>query len=577
MKRSLIFDGQLLQTDAWHRGMGKYILRVLDELQSEYSEETEIAVLLNVNLPCDPSRFETLQRNYPNIRIISCDLPLPDSKAKDKGSGDYKKKLNAIVNKEFQGTEKFYLLTSLFLFDFVADFPDNCHKLMLFYDLTPLLFWRDLGGYFPHEWYMERFKRVYEAEHIFAISETTREDLLMVFGLSPEGITSINGGYTKISKNKTKPKGFEVPPRYVLFPTGDLPHKNNDLTVRAFNQYCLKHRNPVKMLITSYFSDQSKQRLLAMSDHVIFTNNVSDDELEWLHEEAEAIIFSSKYEGLGMPMLDAVADKKPIVASNIPVFREMSKQAFYFFDPLDSDDLESQIQQALERRGFRDKLQHYPGIMTKYTWAKTAGRLHSYLIHPTWTVSSGLNQKRILNKPRIAVCSLHPGITGQDGRLSEQLHYSLRDKFRVDYYFDSNGLNFRELERPTFLDLMDCHVSDVNQMGLSTYPEYELVIYILDKFAIPSRVAQRAVVLPGMIVSGPISGLNEQGELLKQLIFDNASCVYLYNAKGFYEYQKIVSRISVEVTRQHTDPSRTVKILKRGAGKRGIIKQLKRA
>ena len=576
MARSLIIDGQILQTDGWYRGMGKYLLQVLGELSRNYTEDTEIALILNDNLLQDQQRFETLHYLFPNVKIMHWDLPVPDHKKPRKGAKQYQKQLTQYVDQNFPDTEKFYLMTALFLFDFFAEFPRGSRKLALFYDLTPLLFWRDLGGYFPRDLYMERFNRLYEAEHIFAISETTRQDLLNVFGLNPELVTNINGGFIKIAEEPIKPKGFTVPSKFVLFPTGNLPHKNNLLTVKAFNRYCLKNKDNTKLLITSHFSDEAKRHLTSQSKHIVFTDNVSDNELEWLYENAEAIIFSSKYEGLGMPILDAVANKKPVVASVIPVFKEMTRDAFYFFDHENIDDLEQQIEQALAKHGFKGKLQHYPDIMDKYTWAKTTDKIAAYVADNQKRPADHVPAAQSRPKPRIAVCSLSPGIKDQIGRLSEQLYFSLKDQFKIDYYFDSQGLNFRELERPTFLDLMDCQAFDITRLGLNTYPKYDLVVYIIDKAAIPSRVAQRAVVLPGVVISGDLSGLVSERKLMKQLILAKPNENYVYNAKGFTEYQNIASYLSAMVTRAREHQNAAVGILKKGGSKRKTIRRLKK-
>jgi len=575
MKRSLIIDGQILQTNAWYRGMGKYVLQVLDELSRNYAGQIDIGLLLNDRILCDKTRFETLRYLYPNIKLIHADLPLPKSTKREE-TEPYKKQLNQCIEKQFPGTEKFYLLTALFLFDFFTEYPDGCHKLVLFYDLTPLLFWHDLGGYFPEELYMQRFNRVFEAEHIFAISETTRQDLLKVFGLNPTLVSNINGGFIKIADKTSRPKDFTVPAKFILFPTGDLPHKNNALTVKAFNEYCLKHKGKLKLLITSHFSDKSKEYLQSLSDHIIFTGNVSDNELEWLYENADAIIFSSKYEGLGMPILDAIANRKPIITSKIPVFEEMSKSAFYYFNPEDSEELERQIEQALLKRKFEDKRKHYNEVMDKYTWAKTTEKIYAYITQEVENKSLESNNAKLSRKkPRLAVCALHPGIKGPIEQLSEQLYFSLKNDFQVDYYFDSNGQNFRDFGRPTFLNLTDCKVLDITQLDLSSYQKYEVVVYILDELAIPSRVAQRAIVLPGIIIKGDLQGLDKQGQLMEQLILNSSDCIYVYQEAEFSEYQNIASYISVKMNELHEHPSPAIRILKKGGSKRRILNQLR--
>lgn len=579
MQRSLIIDGQILQTDGWYRGMGKYIVQVLEELNRNYSKDIDIALLLNNNLSYDKSRLETLKLLCPNIKIMSLDLPVPTKQNRNKDAKVYKKQLSLHIDRLFPNTEKFYLLTSLFLFDFFTEFPDNCHRLVVFYDLMPLLFWKDLGGYFPQELYMARFTKLYEAEHIFAISETTRRDLLKVFGFNPDLVTNINGGFIKIADKPSKPKNFIVPTRYILFPTGSLQHKNNELTVRAFEHYCSKNKSNIKLLITSHFSKQAKTELHALSKHIIFTDNVSDQELEWLYENAEAIIFSSKYEGLGMPILDAVANKKPVIASRIPVFEEMTKHAFYFFDPENSAALVSQIEEALAKSNLKKRFEHYPRIMNKYTWANTTKALFSYIQKPHQLISDTPGVKTPApNTQRIAICSLHPGINeGKIYHLSEQLYSSLKDILHVEYYFDSKGLNFRELERPTFLAELGCKVFDIDNLNLSTYSQYDLVVYILDGASVPSRVAQRAAVLPGIVISGVFSGLNQQGELFKQLILDNALNNYVYNDKGYEEYKDIVAYITSNALQQRLQPATDVSIIKNGGSKRTIADQLTRA
>src|SRR5690606_28149825 len=108
-------------------------------------------------------------------------------------------------------------------FDFFAQFPHECHKMLMMYDITPLMFWQDLGAYFLPHLYMKRFEQIYEADLILSISETVRRDVLETFGLDPEKVVNIDGGFSKKS-TAVKPKGFKIPPHYGLLPTGDLPH-----------------------------------------------------------------------------------------------------------------------------------------------------------------------------------------------------------------------------------------------------------------------------------------------------------------------------------------------------------------
>jgi len=68
-------------------------------------------------------------------------------------------------------------------------------------------------------------------------------------------------------------------------------------------------------------------------------NSVSDDLLQCLYKDAEAVICASKREGFGLPLVEAMHYKKPIIASDIDVFREIGKDYPIYFKPGNSDDL----------------------------------------------------------------------------------------------------------------------------------------------------------------------------------------------------------------------------------------------
>jgi glycosyltransferase involved in cell wall biosynthesis len=77
--------------------------------------------------------------------------------------------------------------------------------------------------------------------------------------------------------------------------------------------------------------------MTAYSDDIVFTGNVSEGTMKWLFDNCAFLVFPSEYEGLGLPVLEAIDSKKQIACSDISVFRELSATAFLFFDPLDPE------------------------------------------------------------------------------------------------------------------------------------------------------------------------------------------------------------------------------------------------
>jgi glycosyltransferase involved in cell wall biosynthesis len=491
----LILDGQLFQTGAWHRGMGKYMLQVIKKI-SETKPDYELAILFNDTIPTDSIRFETITYLAPGFKHLHVRLPVVH-----KGNGGekaYIAQLDNYLNSVYKSDDTVsFMLTSLFMFDVYAQFPVRANeKTIIFYDLIPLLNWKELGGYFPPEVYMKRFIQINDADTIFCISKTTQDDLISIFGLSSEKTVNINGGFTDHHHEAEKPKNFIVPGKYVLFPTGDLPHKNNELVFAAFRDVVAKDKS-VHLLVTSRFNGSTREKLLAIcSENVIFTGNVTDEELQYLYENAAIILFGSKYEGLGLPVLDAVFHNKPVVASRISVFTEMSPDAFYFFDVDNSFEASDTILSALGREGFSQKQLLYTEILSRYDWRRVAEEIVS---HITFTKSPRTILDQPLKKKRIAFVSPNPGINPNVYGLGERIYFSLISLgVKVDYYFDSEGKSHQQMIRPTFVDFMnDTGVFDIKRLTIAKYKDYDAIFYAVDEMALSFKLGRTMAVLPG--------------------------------------------------------------------------------
>ncbi|HET9850437.1 MAG TPA: glycosyltransferase family 1 protein [Candidatus Saccharimonadales bacterium] len=510
--KNIIFDGQVLQTDAWYRGMGRYTLQLLHSLSDMPSQDIKLHIIFNKNINCAPERFEVIKYLCPNVEQIIADLPVATDRSASERA--YKRKLTSLLKKSISGSDNYFVITSLFSFSFFAQFPNNCRKILLFYDLTPLLFWKDLGGYFPPHLYMKRFRQVYEADIITTISGTILKDVISVFGFEPNRVVNINGGFTKSTNKAIKPKRIGRTKKYLLFVSGDLPHKNNEFAVKGFAKYKKLSGSNVDLVISSTFSEQSQQELMKIYPDVIFSGNVSDEELEWLYEHAQAVLFASKYEGLGIPILDAVFNNKPVIASSIPVFKEMTDK-FYFFNPNREDELVSAIHNGLAKKDFAERQKDYSAILNKYSWQNTANEFIGAI--------KSAPENLIVKKPaeKIALVSVHPGISGQVGRLAEPLNYWLSKDFIVDYYFDSTGLSITKMERPTFLDQLNVRVADITEMTPRAYRSYTEVIFLLDNKSLRYKTAEFAAVLPGICVAD-FRGVSRSSKLaVRDVVLDN--------------------------------------------------------
>ena len=74
---------------------------------------------------------------------------------------------------------------------------------------------------------------------------------------------------------------------------------------------------------------------LGLGERVTLLNAVDDAQLAQLYRTARMLVFSSTYEGFGIPILEAMAAGCPLCLSDIPVFRELTEDQGVYFNPLD--------------------------------------------------------------------------------------------------------------------------------------------------------------------------------------------------------------------------------------------------
>ena len=103
---------------------------------------------------------------------------------------------------------------------------------------------------------------------------------------------------------------------------------------------------------------------------LFWLDNASDADLSHLYPRARALIFPSFVEGFGMPLIEAAHHGAPVIASDIPVFREVGGDGAVYFDVLDAQALAERVREALfETREIR--------APTTTTWRQSAAQLVS--------------------------------------------------------------------------------------------------------------------------------------------------------------------------------------------------------
>ncbi|MBW2274488.1 MAG: glycosyltransferase family 4 protein [Deltaproteobacteria bacterium] len=90
-----------------------------------------------------------------------------------------------------------------------------------------------------------------------------------------------------------------------------------------------------------------KQRLGEIGERIHFLEGVPYEEIRDLYAAARLFVFPSYLETFGIPLIEALASGLPVVASDIPVFREIAADAPLYVDPHDTESIAGGIERLL--------------------------------------------------------------------------------------------------------------------------------------------------------------------------------------------------------------------------------------
>ena len=495
----LFIDGQVFQSAAWDRGMGKYSLEFIKAMYclNNYSYD-EIIIIFTKHMPLNKEAKRMIKTAVPKAKHVYYDLPVPfDASLADVPSLQEanQERLDNLIStySSDPANEISFLILSLFIDQVCSAFPSSGKKILLFYDLIPLQYSERYGRLTSYHNYLARFKTIFEADLILTISETVADDVALNLGISKTKIVNIDGAPIDRSSKDAKKPGIALNSKFLLMPSGNDIRKNNTRAVQGFEIYRKKNQlSDLKLILTSTFDTHTQHTLESYSDNVIFTGNVSEEELTWLYANAEALLFVPEYEGLGLPILEAAEVNKPIVCSNLTVFNEISLKAFYYADPFDPLDIAEALNKAIAHENFEEKLQEYPLILKKYTWNNTA-RKAVQAINELKSTSKDLDPR-----PRLAVLTPSPSGYSAIGKLVMQLHPALHAYFNIDYYVEQGKTN-KDLSRPDYLQYVS-NVYPATEFNRKKYKEYDATLYHIGNSEFHVDTIRSALHLPGYAI-----------------------------------------------------------------------------
>ncbi len=216
-------------------------------------------------------------------------------------------------------------------------------------------------------------KMVSLAAAIAVPSNNTKEDVVRLLGVAPERITVIHRGSPEVEVVK---EDAIVDSPYFLFVGARDVYKN---FMGLLNDYQLFHQRVSDVILICVGAPFSEAERKIIQDkglsNVVVRVSADDKQLKNLYAHAQAFIFPSRYEGFGLPVLEAMAYGCPLLLNNRSCFPEVAGDAaLYFNSDGGASELPGLLQEVMgwdsEKR--KDVIKKGYNRLELFSWKKAA-------------------------------------------------------------------------------------------------------------------------------------------------------------------------------------------------------------
>lgn len=539
----MLFDMQACQTEgSANRGVGRFSKSFYSAIRTE-CVSYDLWALVSEQLPFSVDVRELLPE--PILHLPS----LPAWGVMRDYEGGSEDSLDALAFTTFTQTLKPDVIHVSHVFEGFTDrvaLPSPVHGTSnqvisaTLYDFIPLLFQEH---YFQDKnfkkWYMSRIKWLRQADLLLAISESTRKDAIQLLGIEPWRVVTIHGGISecfKPPKNRNETRlylsgCYLLREKVVLYTGGDDYRKNIRGVIEGYAMIPSITRKISQLVIVCSMEQEQKKMYLDFAkgvglnnDDILITGYISEQDLVAFYSICDVFIFPSLYEGLGLPVLEAMACGAPVIGGDNSSIKEIIARDDALFDARSPNSIAEIINNVLTNKSLSDDLRKY-GLerVKEFSWEKTAKLARE-------AFDEALKRKHLQNVEgaksrlypckRLAVLSPLPPLRSGIADYNSQFIPFLSRHFDIDLYVENYKVKdeyltsaFRIFDVKDFETVAESYDVILYEFGNSQFHNHMLPL--LEKF--PGIVGLHDAFLSGMMGYFDFN-LGQSGFYIKEML-----------------------------------------------------------
>ncbi len=263
-----------------------------------------------------------------------------------------------------------------------------CKAVVTIHDIIHLLYPEYLPNRFAYVYAEKMIRRgLSRGDRIITVSHNTRSDLRDFFGVQGRKIEVVHNGIEDVfriqladDERDRRLAELGIQPGYLLFVGNPKPHKNLDNVVLAYARarelydfdaplVCVGDRSGIE------FKIRQRAEQLGLQDQIVLLGHVDQAVLPAIYQGARLFLYPTLYEGFGLPVVEAMASRVPVITSNTSALKEIAAGYAHLVNPLDVEAMATAIVQCLSDEEHHSSLRKVGERRSQdFSWSRAAAR-----------------------------------------------------------------------------------------------------------------------------------------------------------------------------------------------------------